>query len=95
MPTRRAFLRTLAAAATVSAAPARKLNFLVLLADDMGSPTRDAMAAISTSTSTDWPPVVSASRNGRGQKQPDPRTWASSASTGFGLTGLCIAAERN
>jgi hypothetical protein len=25
---------------------------------------------------------------------PDRRTWASSASTGFGLTGLCIAAER-
>ena len=25
---------------------------------------------------------------------PDPRAWASSASTGFGLTGLCIAAER-
>jgi hypothetical protein len=26
---------------------------------------------------------------------PDRRTWASSASTGFGLTGLCIAAERS
>ena len=25
---------------------------------------------------------------------PDPRPWASSAATGFGLTGLCIAAER-
>src|SRR5438270_2835244 len=36
MPTRRAFLQTLAAAATVSAAPARKPNFLVILADDMG-----------------------------------------------------------
>src|SRR6476620_6573840 len=35
MPTRRAFLQTLAAAATVSAAP-RKPNFLVILADDMG-----------------------------------------------------------
>src|SRR3954453_1875260 len=36
MPTRRAFLQTLAAAATASAAPARKPNFLVILADDMG-----------------------------------------------------------
>lgn len=26
--------------------------------------------------------------------KPDPRKWASSASTGFGLTALCIAAER-
>jgi len=26
---------------------------------------------------------------------PDPRKWASSASTGFGLTGLCIAVERS
>ncbi len=26
--------------------------------------------------------------------EPDPRPWASSAATGFGLTGLCIAAER-
>src|SRR5215472_3859796 len=26
---------------------------------------------------------------------PDKRAWASSASTGFGLTGLCIAAERS
>src|SRR5438270_14065896 len=36
MPTRRAFLQTLAAAATVSAAPAKRPNFLVILADDMG-----------------------------------------------------------
>src|SRR5947208_2396125 len=36
MQTRRAFVQTLAAAATVSAAPARKPNFLVILADDMG-----------------------------------------------------------
>jgi hypothetical protein len=26
---------------------------------------------------------------------PDKRAWASSAATGFGLTGICIAAERN
>jgi arylsulfatase A-like enzyme len=36
MPTRRAFLQSIALAATASAAPARKPNFLVILADDMG-----------------------------------------------------------
>ena len=36
MPTRRQFLQTLAAAPLLTAAPARKPNFLVLLADDMG-----------------------------------------------------------
>src|SRR5437764_14926798 len=36
MPTRRAFLQSMALAATASAPAARKPNFLVILADDMG-----------------------------------------------------------
>ena len=36
MPTRRAFLQSMALAATASGAPARKPNFLIILADDMG-----------------------------------------------------------